>query len=252
MRGEFDPETLMAAWVASGYQPVEIEGETIWTLSPGDGIDLSAPESRLSLGALNNMIVLEDGTLATSARMSRLGAVLQVVHGDADSLAQNDDIAPLLVPDTGLETLVSAMLAQGTLLQALPGADPDAGTPVVPPTLASPVAEAADPLVPEMGQVSVVLIGIGLPGQDIAPFTLRLVLDDADMAEASAAMIRQQLESGRSGVDERPYASIFGPTTVSFEDEVVVVTAAEPPATFAWLDLVSDRDLEFAFWYPDQ
>jgi hypothetical protein len=72
------------------------------------------------------------------------------------------------------------------------------------------------------------------------------------MAEASAAMIEQQLESGRSGVDDRPYASIFGSSTVSFEDEVVIVTAAQPPASFAWIDIISERDLGFAFWYPDQ
>jgi hypothetical protein len=250
MRGSFDSNALMAAWVASGYQPVEREGETVWTLSPGDGIDLSAPESRLSLGALNNMILLEDGTLVASARISRLGTVIQVSHGDADSLAENEEIAPLLVPDSGLETLASATLAQGTLLQALPGATPALGTPVELPAMASPVAEPAAVLVPEMGEVAVVLIGIGLPVRGTVPFTLRLVMDEADTTEASAAMIEQRLATGISSVDGRPYASILGRAIVTFEDEVVIVTASHPPATLASLDLISERDLGFAFWYP--
>jgi hypothetical protein len=251
MRGDFDPDALMAAWVASGYQPVELEGETIWTLAPGDGIDLTAPESRLSLGALNNLIVLEDGTLAASARMSRLGAVIRVGHGDAASLAENREIAPLLTPDTGIDTFVSAMLARGTLLQALPGAEPPVGTPVLSPAQSSPVAAPAQRLVPEMGEVAVVLAGIGRPVQGTVPFTLHLVMDDAGTAAASAAMIEQQLASRPSSVDGRPYASILGPITVTYQDAVVTVTASQPPPTFAWLHLVSERDLGFAFWSPD-
>lgn len=248
MRGDFNPDALMAAWVASGYQPVELEGETIWTLAPGDGIDLSAPESRLSLGSLNNMIVLEDGTLAASARMSRLGAVIQVAHGDAGALVDNPAISPLLGPGSGVETLDSALLAKGTLVQALPGAVADVGTPVLP--TASPVASATDLLVPAMGEVRTVLIGIGPPEGDTASLTIRLLMEDSDAAIAAAAMVEQRLATESSSVDGRPSAELLGKTTVTTEDEVVTVSAAHPPPGFAWLDLLSNRDLGFVFWYP--
>ncbi|HYI26149.1 MAG TPA: hypothetical protein VD767_12130, partial [Thermomicrobiales bacterium] len=63
MRGAFDPAALQAAWVASGYQPVELEGVTAWSLTPGDTIDLSPAASRPAMGSLNNIVLLEDGTL---------------------------------------------------------------------------------------------------------------------------------------------------------------------------------------------
>ena len=251
IRGDFDPDVMMAAWVASGYQPVELEGETVWTLSPGDGIDLSAPESRLSLGALNNVVVLDDGTLATSSRLSRLGTVLQVEHGDAGSLAENDDIAPLLTPEAGVVDLDSAILSQGTLLQAPPGTTPDAGTPVAAPSVATPVALAEEPVIPAMGEVAVVLTGIGPAVDGAAPFTMRLVLDDDDTAITTAAMVEQRLVSGVSAVDGQSYGAVLGQTVVTVEDRVVVVEASMPPEEFAWLRLVSDRDFGFAWWYPE-
>ncbi len=251
IRGDFDLDVLMAAWVASGYQPVEVEGETVWTLSPGDGIDLSAPESRLSLGALNNLVVLDDGTLATSSRLSRLGTVLQVEHGDADSLADNDDIAPLLSPDSGVDALDSAILSRGTLLQAPPGTQPAYGTPVVDSQTASPVALPEDPVIPEMGEVAVVLAGVGATVDGVAPFTLRLVLEDDEVAVATAAMVEQRLATNASSVDGQPYTAVLGTTNVSVADRVVRVDAPNPPDDFSWLRLISDRDLGFATWLPE-
>lgn len=251
MRGDFDPDALMASWVASGYQPVEVEGETVWTLSPADGIDLAAPESRLSLGSLNNVVILDDGTLATSSRLARLGTVLQVEHGDAESLAVNDDIAPLLTPGSGVDDLDSAILSRGTLLQAPPGTKPDVGTPVAAPRQATPVARAAEPVTPAMGEVAVVLIGIGPPVDGVAPFTLRVVLNDEDDAQATAAMVEQRLVSSVSSVDGEPYQAVLGKTVITEDDRVVMIDAARPPDDFDWLRLVSDRDLGFAWWSPE-
>lgn len=251
IRGEFDADALMASWVASGYMAVEVEGETVWTLAPGDGIDLSAPESRLSLGSLNNMVLLDDGTLAASARLSRLGSVLRVEHGDADSLAENESIAPLLESGPSVELLDSAILARGTLLQAPPGTQADIGTPVVVSVAASPVALPQEPLVPEMGQVAVVLAGVGPPADGMVPFTLRLVLEDDDVAEATAAMIDQRLRTGASSIDGRSWDEVLGATGVLAIDGIVVVDAPQPPADFLWLRLVSERDVGFATWLPE-
>ncbi|MDQ3655423.1 MAG: hypothetical protein M3457_10120, partial [Chloroflexota bacterium] len=117
LRGTFDAASLQAAWVASGYQAVEVEGATVWSLFPGDTIDLSAQESRPAMGTLNNMVLLDDGTLVAAAKTSRVGSVLDVVSGGAPSLAENGDIAALLLPEAGTEGLASAVISKGSLLQ---------------------------------------------------------------------------------------------------------------------------------------
>ncbi|MEJ7902423.1 MAG: hypothetical protein WKF63_11300, partial [Thermomicrobiales bacterium] len=99
LRGPFDPEVLQTAWVSSGYQAVEVGGQTIWSLFPGDTIDLSAQESRPAMGSLNNVVMLDDGTLVAAAKTSRLGSVLDVVNGEAPSIAENNDIAAFLLPE---------------------------------------------------------------------------------------------------------------------------------------------------------
>src|SRR5680860_317699 len=117
LRGTFDAGELQPAWVTSGYQAVEVKGQTIWSLSPGDAIDLSARESRPAMGALNNVVLLENGTLIAAARMTRIGSVLEVVNDNAPSLAENGDIAALLIPGSGVDRLASAVISKGSLVQ---------------------------------------------------------------------------------------------------------------------------------------
>ena len=114
LRGRFDPQTLQDAWVTSGYQPVEVQGATAWSLYPEDQVDLSAPESRPGMGTLNNVLLLDDGTLITAARSSHMAATVKVIAGDAPSLAQHEHILPLLDPGA---PLVSAVISKGSLLQ---------------------------------------------------------------------------------------------------------------------------------------
>ncbi len=251
IRGNFDEDALMASWVASGYQPIEVERETVWTLAPGDGIDLSAPESRLSLGTLNNLVVLEDGTLAASSRLSRLGAVLRVEHGEDAALADNPSIAPLLVQGSGIDELDSVVISRGTLLQAPPGTNVPVGTPLTDSFVATPSAANEDPLVPVMGQVAVVLTGVGPVTEGVVPFTLRLVLEDEDDTEETAAMVAQRLRTGVSAVDGRAWSEVLGAVEVAAGEGVVIVEAEHPPATLGWLQLVSDHDFGFAAWQAE-
>src|SRR5699024_3756972 len=104
----------------SGYQAVRTHGYTIWTLFPGDAVDLSAPASRPALGNMNNVVLLDDGTLVATSRLSRLEETLRVVRGEAPSLAQNPAIAPLLVPGAGAGKLDSAVIVKGTVLASDP------------------------------------------------------------------------------------------------------------------------------------
>lgn len=252
MRGDFDPAALQAAWVASGYQAVEIEGMTAWSLYPGDGIDLSAPESRPAMGAMNNVILLEDGTLVAAARSERLGSVLRVVNGDAPSLAEHDDVAALLQPGTGVDTLVTAVLSKGSLLQANPDALPEIATP------APGTPEPAEPGTPEageelrVGEVALVLIGIWPPDDGQVSMSVRMVMDDPATATESAQVVQQRLRHSISTVTGGPYADRFSQPVVSVSDGVVTVHVRLEQGPEEWLDALSSRDLGFAFWAPEE
>jgi hypothetical protein len=251
MRGDFDPELLQSAWVANGYQAVELEGMTIWSLYPGDRIDLSAPESRPAMGSMNNVILLEDGTLIAAARSARLGSVLQVVNGDAPSLAEHDDVQALLQPGTGVDTLETAVLSKGSLLQGTSDSMPELATPMpgTPEPLLPGTPEPGDEL--QVGEAALVLIGIWPPNDGQISMSIRIVMDDPGAATESAQMIQQLLRSSISPVTGTPYADRFGNPVASVSRGVVTVHAQMEQGPVGWLDVVSSRDLGFAFWEPE-
>jgi hypothetical protein len=265
LRGNFDPEELQTAWVASGYQAVEVEGQTIWSLFPGDTIDLSAQESRPAMGAFNNVVMLEDGTLVAAARMSRLGSVLDVVNDDAPTLAEHDDIAALMDPATGIEDLVSAVISKGSLLQGIPASMPIPASPVTASPAASPEATPTDDA--GMPEVNLVLLGVPLvpPDDDATPapestsqraMTIMLVFDSDDDARQARAEIESRLGQARSPVTGQGYGGrLAGVEAIVLDqdDRAIVILSGElVQGTADWLDMLSDRDLGFLFWLPEE
>ncbi|HWK80012.1 MAG TPA: hypothetical protein VNP95_04560 [Thermomicrobiales bacterium] len=279
MTGTFDRRTLEDAWVRSGYQAVKIEGVTIWSLFPGDTIDLSARASRPSLGSLNNIVLLDDGTLVAAAKLSRLQAVLKVLHGDQSSLAQNDAVRDLIAPLGDGEGVISVEIARGDLVEAPPAATapatPGADGTRIP--VASPVATPQAPTVPEVRLVLVGLratgagdvasvatpvaatpapFGTATPGRDpaVEMVVILAFADDADTTaiEARAAMT-QRLAIGRSAVTGEPYARRYRDPLVQVaitpgRNAVVVMRAGLADGAADWLQVVETRDLGFAFW----
>ncbi len=140
MPGRYDADTLYETWVESGYQAVEVEETTVWSLAPGDRIDLSAPASRPALGMLNTIVLLDDGTLVATARQSRMEAALRAVHGRDDSLLDNDLLRRAAV-QPAVAGSPCVVIASGHLLQipvrseagtAFDGSSGGAGTPIAP------------------------------------------------------------------------------------------------------------------------
>lgn len=243
MTGAFDRQTLEDAWVRSGYQAIKIEGITIWSLFPGDTIDLSARASRPSLGSLNNIVLLDDGTLVAAAKLSRLQAVLKVLHGDQASLAQNDAVRDLVAPLGNGEGVISVEIARGDLVETAPAAS----APATPPgdgASAPAASPAASPEPATMPEVRLVLVGLraaapdGMASASPPPATapapvgtavgddgsagrshhvgrdaaveMIVILAFADGGEETAIAARttmtQQLAVGRSAVTGEPYA----------------------------------------------
>jgi hypothetical protein len=284
MTGTFDRPTLEDAWVRSGYQAVKIEGLTIWSLFPGDTIDLSARASRPALGSLNNIVLLDDGTLVAAAKLSRLQAVLKVLHGYRSSLAQNDDVRDLVAPLGDGSGVISAEIDRGTLVEAPPTAQSGAnatpsssGTPA-----ATPDASSGTPASAAMPDVGLVLVGLrvaaregdavatpavpaGEPGSSpvaqveagrgarvemIAIFTF--VDPDAPVARARSIMT-QRLASARSEVTGEPYTHQYRELRLRGASRpgggtVLVMEAELIDGPADWRRIVETRDLGFAFW----
>lgn len=273
MRGKFDMDTLQDAWVANGYQAIELEGTTAWSLSPEDRIDLSAPASRPAMGSFNNIAVLADGVVVASARTSRLESLLEVVAGRATSLADRDDIGTLLAPGGGAERMATAVIAKGGLLQLPPVLDgqqaPGPGGSPWPDlsgrNLLRTVAAAQ-----EMPEVSLVLAGTYLPanqdpggspastpvpGTDaLAPrMTLVLVFDNDDDVALAQRIMEARFRYGLSDVTGLPFAMRFGDARFRADPgdgdtAGVVVDTSLRRGIADWQTVLVERDLGFATW----
>jgi hypothetical protein len=170
MPGTYDREALYAIWAANGYQAVEVEETTVWSLSPGDRIDLSAPVSQPSLGLMNTVVVLEDGTLIATARQSRMAATLRAVEGKSPSLLAHGALRDAMaIPEVA--GTMSAMLASGSLLEVPQAAEKDAIA-TSPATAAAVMTEESPP------PVELVLFTM-TPAREGDAITMTLLYDDS-------------------------------------------------------------------------
>jgi len=253
MQGDFDPDALNAAWVQAGYQAIREQGYTIWSLFPGQEVDLSAPASRPALGNMNNVVLLEDGTLIATSRLSRMEETLKVVTGNAPSLAQNPEIASLLAPGGDAESLATAIIAKGSLLAT------DPATPTVPMTsavvnigsgtpMSTPVADLPMP------PVDLVLAGINPPksADDIPVMSLVVSYESADEAVRAMRYVDRNLARDRSAVTGEAYTrrvQPLGARVVGTADGTILVVQFRPLAGATdWLAIIDDRDLGFLMW----
>ncbi len=82
------------------------------------------------------------------------------------------------------------------------------------------------------------------------------VLDDMDDAGVADEIISGRLAGGRSSVTGEPYASRIAEPRVTVLDgddrAVVMLTATLVYGSSDWLDILSARDLGFAFWLPEE
>jgi hypothetical protein len=182
MPGRYDVDALYATWVANGYQAVAVEEMTVWSLAPGDRIDLSAPASQPSLGLLNTVVALDDGTLVATSRQSLMADTLRVIGGRSRSLAGHAGLRAALPRSVDA---MSAILADGSLLERPVGARAPAATPAGEATAALPPVDLVLftlPAHPEESAVRMTLIYDDPPDD---PATLRRVVASRTAADAA-------------------------------------------------------------------
>lgn len=240
IRGDFDEDTLVAAWAESGYQAVRVDNVTYWSLYPGGSVDLSAPASRPALGNMNNIVLLEDGTLIATSRADRLEQTIRVIHGENPTLADNGEIRTLLTSGVEPEYLVTATLLKGTVLEDLFVPSPGA-------IVATPVAA--------LPQAQLLLTGLHIQpeGERRTTMVIVAVYDSANDATAAHNRARNMLTSGTSGVTDAPYSDRVQPLAmrvVSSGDGqqllLMHLTLLDGPSD--WLQIIEDRDLGYLMW----
>jgi hypothetical protein len=263
LRGRFDPRAIRAALTKSGYQPVAAAGAVVLSLHADPQADLSSVVGAMTLGALNNVALLADGTLVACGALTVLQTALAAAAGQAASLAQQPLVAALLagVP----APLASAVVVAGAVLGGL---DPAAmlganGAPTAE-QLATQTAELA-----RMPPVALALIGttLGGPlppltpdatpessaaGQPSARCLVVLLLTDQAAATTAAAVINERLGAMVSLTTGRRYVEDFPNHTIRVAPEapVVVVELVPGPGRVARLifDRLDQRDLLFVAW----
>lgn len=268
MRGAFDVPAMQDAWVRNGYQAVEVEGTTIWSLFPEDAIDLSAQASRPSMGALNNVTLLPDGTLLAASRLSRMQFALRAIGGRAPSLAENEGIASLLRSGRDTEQFVSAIIARGELLRVLPSGLPVAeATPVRDPqrTITDEALLQAMTASEQLQMPEVDLMVIGIVPADTpertstptpgAPMLLRMIvsIDGIEPGRDARDAVTRRLVEDVSPVTGRLYLERFGTPRivlreVSDDRAVLTIDATLRRGVSDWLMIIEERDLGFAMW----
>ena len=240
MRGDFDPDTIHATWAENGYQAVRVNDVTYWSLYPGDTVDLSAPASRPALGNMNNLVLLEDGTLIATSRSGRMEQTIRTIHGESPSLAQNPQITSLLAPGTSPEHLLTAIVLKGNVLEEM--------------SVGAPLLRRATPQA-ALPQASLMLAGLQhSPESGSRPeMVVIAVYDSAEGAIRAQQRVREQLTSGTSGVTSEPYSqrvSLVTMRVVSSTDDLhLLLVKLTPEYGYAdWLQILEERDLGYLMW----
>lgn len=240
MRGDFNEEQLLAAWSENGYQAVRVDGVTYWSLYPGGSVDLSAPASRPALGNMNNIVLLDDGTLIATSRADRLEQTIRSINGANPTLAANDDVRTLLASGIEPENLLTAALLKGTVLEEL--AVPTPGS-----VVATPVTE--------LPQADWLLVGLHShpEGERRTTMVIVAVYDSAADATDAHNRARNLLVSGTSSVTESPYSDRVQPHSMrvvsSRESQHLLLLHLNleyGPAD--WLQIIEVRDLGYLMW----
>ena len=277
LRGRFDVAEIRAAWRANGYQAVDVNGVTVASLAEEREFDLKTDVGRLSLGALNNMVLLDDGTLVLAPTLAGLTSVLDVVAGKRPPLGERSGVARLI--DAVDANLVAATIVTGNALRGpgIPEAVFDAGagglTDAARNELATRVANEGASDGSAMPPVAFALLGATAGGplpsappssdeptatpaaSDDVPMmrgVVALLLANAEAVATAIPVVERRLTEGVSMFSRVPYAELFPGSTVGVTaDEAVLLVelggAEIGPARRLW-DAYYRRDLLFVAW----
>ena len=251
LQGGIDLEALPQHWEAAGYRrKTTATGQDAWTNGENGEFSPDDPAQRITIGRLNNVLIMEDGTLVFTPRFDTLDAIATLAAEGGDSLAHTPGLAEALAT---LEDDTVAVMATA-------GADLTAGRMVLRNAVdTEPLADADAEFGPlPAPQLLVMGLKAGVSatpaGEEPAHrgfVQSRLVMDSVDDAGVAAEIVPKRWETLTSAISDRAYADLLAVRSV----EIVGTAAAidldivGPPG--AWKSMVWANDLLPYSFDPD-
>lgn len=241
LRGAFNRAAIEAAWIAQGYQSLDVDGIAVASISAERTLDLSSEIGQLTLGNAGNAAFLDDGYLLYAPSLAALTAMIHAHTGTVDSLAIHPLVQSVVssVPDRLSGAII---LPPGAFIAAPPVLLGDPDTELVLPEPGP---------IPLMGLVGFVS-GSAVPDADIpsgSTFVSSRHFLTTDEAELAARRTLLTLESQYSMVSERQWSDIFAGWSISLDqDETNVLTAIDLIANEGiWSQIIYQRDASFLY-----
>ncbi len=237
-RADFDVERLVAAWLASGYEPVETaSGVPAWTIGPEGEFDLDHPIQGSVLRQFNNVAVVDD-ILIYNSRMDLLERALSIAENGEPSMASDPVFGPLA--ESLPETTVSAL--------SLPPIPPDLGFVVMSDEEREPIEAAFEEALWEFGSMPASTGIITAVSAGAIPLDWEWPLENGTPSpnareNAGTAYIRMGMASPEDAATASEVAagrwnSLRSLLTLMPYTDMAEVAAAEASGNVAMLDLV--------------
>lgn len=229
-RGRFNRTEIDAALTASGYKTLDEAGARVWSLSEDESIDPKNAANRLVLARMNNVALLDDGTMLAAPRLDALQAMLGDRAGSASPVAANDDIQ-------SLATAIPIELVTALLLNN-EGIAPS-----------SPAKLALTGLTAGSVTASEGPTSSGHAAARLAKWEWAMLTGSPSEATAFAKTIDAGIKNGKSVANQQPYTDFFKSWTAEpVADSPIVLLEIEFPSGIMaqrWQQMIYRRDVGF-------
>ncbi|MGC4190895.1 MAG: hypothetical protein QM589_07000 [Thermomicrobiales bacterium] len=183
LQGSFDREHLESAWKAAGYASVKLDGDlTMWSKGEDGDLNVQDPVMRIGAGALNNLLLLDDGRTLV---ISRMGKIVRGVAKQAQSAASGDSMLGMPHVETVIQSLLPAT----------------ASSIVVSPAMLMPSPQLNVPSAAKEGTPEIVVPGMGgdgpeMPAALMAAFGVEAGVTNTNVSDAGAPATPEALPAG--------------------------------------------------------
>lgn len=256
--GGVETSELPAIWEAAGYEPKSGDAGDYWTIGENAEVDLESPLQRIALARMNNLAILDDGTIVAAPTVALLGEVQALAASGGESAADDPDIAALV--DSIPETAIQVIAVPGGGLEAASITPENPGVEGVPTDL----LEESDDAVGPMPVIGMAFFGIttGVVGAEIgngeqgmpqpqgdpenARYFVHLLLDSETDATAAAAIVLWRFENMTSPVAGYVYAERFVPEFTpddAVQGEIAALSFSNPETLAPWYQMLAMQDL---------
>lgn len=225
LQGGIELDALPRHWEAAGYtRKTTSTGQDAWTNGENGEFSPDDPAQRITIGRLNNALIMEDGTLVFTPRFDTLDAIAALAAEGGDSLADTPGLAEALAT---LEDDTVAVMATA-------GEDLDAGRMIFRDAVDTEPLADADAEFGPLPSPQLLVMGLtagvsATPMDEGAAFQgfvqSRLVMEAVDDADLATEIVPQRWEMLTSAISDRAYA------------DLLAVRSAEPLETIAAVDL---------------